>query len=96
MRTTPPRCPDCGELRGDVRPVAFIESGSGPGWTRYACRRCVPRTPLDSEPVDRIDGTPLQARSVNSVDTVPLRGPESPPPAPCPFPCRICREKGRQ
>ncbi|MGD9482347.1 hypothetical protein WDH52_03660 [Streptomyces sp. TRM70308] len=96
MRAAPARCPDCDELRDDVRPVGFIETGSGPGRTRYACRGRVPRTPLDSEPVDGIDGTPPQAHSVNSVDTIPLRGPETPPSAPCPFPCRIRREKGRQ
>ncbi|WP_431781682.1 hypothetical protein [Streptomyces chumphonensis] len=54
-RHQPLRCPVCGAYRGDVRPVALVEANSGPGWTRYACRTCVPTCPLDEElaPLDR-------------------------------------------
>ncbi|MCZ7413023.1 hypothetical protein [Streptomyces sp. WMMC897] len=45
----PQRCDHCGQLCADTRPVEFIEAGSGPGWTRRACRTCVPHCPLDEE-----------------------------------------------
>ncbi|GAA4676946.1 hypothetical protein GCM10023347_34170 [Streptomyces chumphonensis] len=73
------RCPDCRQLRDDVRPVALIEANSGPGWTRRACLACVPSCPLDTEPVDRIDGKGLEGSSVNSVDADPVRESEAPP-----------------